>query len=289
MKVLAHAKKTKPEIPIIMITAFGTIKQSVEALKAGALDYIVKPFDVEELKIIVARGLERKKLGDENVLLKRALGERYNLANIIGTSKKMQEVNSLIEKIAATDSTVLITGESGTGKEMAARKIHALSFRKDNPFVSINCGALPENLLESELFGHVKGAFTGATTDKKGMFEAADSGTLFLDEIGEMAPWTQVKVLRALQDHKIRPVGGTAEIAVDVRIVSATNKDLKNAIAEGTFREDLFYRLNVLSLERGYPPAGQSFFSEELWEIGAAAETHHPGDHGCLRILSLAG
>lgn len=249
MQILQHVKRIKPEIPVIMITAFGTIKQSVEALQAGALDYIVKPFDVEELKIIVAQGLERKKLREENIFLKKELRDRFSPNNMLGKSKKMQEINNLIEKIAATDSTVLITGESGTGKEMAARNIHFFSARKDAPFVSINCGALPENLLESELFGHVKGSFTGAVSDKKGMFEMAESGILFLDEIGEMSPWTQVKVLRALQDRKIRRVGGTEEITVDVRIVSATNKDLKAAIANGSFREDLFYRLNVISLE----------------------------------------
>ena len=249
MQILQHVKRVKPETPVIMITAFGTIKQSVEALQAGARNYIVKPFDVEELKIIVAQGLERKKLREENILLKRELKERDSPDNMLGKSKEMQEVNNLVEKIAATDSTVLITGESGTGKEIAARNIHSLSGRRDKPFVSINCGALPENLLESELFGHVKGAFTGAVLDKKGMFEMAESGTLFLDEIGEMSSWTQVKVLRALQDRKIRRVGGTEETSVDVRIVSATNKDLKAAIDDGSFREDLFYRLNVISLE----------------------------------------
>jgi len=249
MQILQHVREKKPEIPMIMITAFGTIKQAVEALQAGALDYIVKPFDVEELKIIVAQGLERKRLEAENIFLKRELKDRYGLDNMIGKSKKMREICSLIEKIATTDSTVLITGESGTGKEIAARNIHSLSARKDGPFVSINCGALPENLLESELFGHVKGAFTGAASDKKGMFEAAESGTLLLDEVGEMSPWTQVKVLRALQEKSVRRVGGTEEVPVDVRIIAATNKDMKSAIEDGSFREDLYYRLNVISLE----------------------------------------
>jgi two-component system response regulator PilR (NtrC family) len=204
---------------------------------------------MEELKIIIAQGLESRRIQQENVLLKKELEEKYGMDNMVGKSKKMQEVYNLIEKIAVTDSTVLISGESGTGKEMAARAIHFHSRRRERPFVSINCGALPENLLESELFGHVKGSFTGAIANKKGMFETAEKGTLFLDEVGEMSPWTQVKLLRTLQDKRIRRVGGTQEIPVDVRIIGATNQDLKKRIEEGKFREDLFYRLNVISLE----------------------------------------
>lgn len=249
MELLRYVRKNRPDIPIVMITAYGTIKQAVEALKAGAMDYIVKPFDVEELKIIVAQGLEKKRLKEENLFLKRELKEKYDFQNMIGKSKVMHEIYNLIEKVACTDSTVLITGESGTGKEIAARAIHYLSTRRDRAFVSINCGALPENLLESELFGHVKGAFTGAVVNKKGMFEVAEKGTLFLDEVGEMSPWTQVKLLRALQDKRIRRVGGTEEIPVDVRIVAASNQDLKRSINEGNFREDLYYRLNVISFE----------------------------------------
>jgi DNA-binding NtrC family response regulator len=232
-----------------MITAYGTIKQAVEALKAGAMDYIVKPFDVEELKIIVAQGLEKKRLKEENLFLKKELKEKYDFENMIGKSKVMQEVYNLIEKVADTDSTVLITGESGTGKEIAARAIHYQGTRRERAFVSINCGALPENLLESELFGHVKGSFTGAVVNKKGMFEVAEKGTLFLDEVGEMSPWTQVKLLRALHDKRIRRVGGTEEVQVDVRIIAASNRDLKKSINQGNFREDLFYRLNVISFE----------------------------------------
>lgn len=249
MEVLKYVKENQPEIPVIVITAYGSIAQAVEALKAGALDYIVKPFDVEELKILVARGLERKHLEQENILLKKDLKEKYKFENMIGKSRLMQEIYLLIDKVAGTDSTVLVTGESGTGKEMAARAIHSLSRRKDKPFVTINCAALPENLLESELFGHTKGSFTGAISDKKGMFEVAHKGTLFLDEIGEMSPWTQVKLLRALQERKIRRVGGTEEIPVDVRVIAATNQDLKKRIEEGKFREDLYYRLNVISFE----------------------------------------
>ena len=248
MEILRRVKDTKPYIPVIMVTAYGTIKQAVEALKEGAMDYVVKPFDVEELKIIVSQGLERGRLKQENILLKKQLREKYSFDNIIGKSKRMMEIFSLIEKIAATDSTVLVNGESGTGKELAARAIHLLSRYQERPFVSINCGAVPDSLLESELFGHMRGSFTGAVADKKGMFEVAEGGVLFLDEVGEMSPMTQVKLLRALQDKKIRRVGGTEEIPVDIRIIAATNQDLKKKIEEGKFREDLFYRLNVLSL-----------------------------------------
>ncbi|MGQ9673016.1 MAG: sigma-54-dependent transcriptional regulator [Candidatus Aminicenantales bacterium] len=249
MEVLKYVRENKPDLPVIMITAYGSLKQAVEALKAGAIDYILKPFDVEELKIIIAQELEKRRLREENILLRRDLQQRYSFENMIGKSKAMQEVYGLIEKSSTTDSTVLITGESGTGKEMAARAIHFLSRRSERPFVSINCAALPENLLESELFGHVKGSFTGAVADKKGMFEVAQRGTLFLDEVGETSPLTQVKLLRALQERRIRRVGGTEEIQVDVRIIAATNLDLKRRIEEGKFREELFYRLNVISFE----------------------------------------
>jgi DNA-binding NtrC family response regulator len=249
MEILKYVRENRPEIPVIMITAYGSLKQAVEALKAGAIDYILKPFDVDELKIIIAQELEKRRLKEENILLKRNLKEKYSFENMIGKSKAMQEVYALIEKSAGTDSTVLISGESGTGKEMAARALHLLSRRGENPFVSINCAALPENLLESELFGHAKGSFTGAVAEKKGMFEVATRGTLFLDEVGETSPWTQVKLLRALQERKIRRVGGTEEIPVDVRIIAATNLDLKQRIEEGKFREELYYRLNVIAFE----------------------------------------
>jgi two-component system response regulator PilR (NtrC family) len=249
MELLKHVKKQKPIVPVIMITAYGSVKQAVEALKVGALDYVVKPFDIEELKILVSHGLEERKIREENILLKKSFQEQSSFENMIGKSKAMGEVFGLIEKVATTDSTVLITGESGTGKEMAARAIHALSRRRERPFVSINCAALPENLLESELFGHTKGSFTGAVADKKGMFETAHAGTIFLDEVGELSPWTQVKLFRVLQERRIRRVGGTDEIPVDVRIIAATNQDLKKRIEEGKFREELFYRLNVISFE----------------------------------------
>jgi DNA-binding NtrC family response regulator len=249
MDILRYARENLPDLPVILITAYGSIAQAVEALKAGALDYVVKPFDVEELKIIVGRGLASRRLKQENLLLKRDLKDRYGFEQMIGKSRPMQEIYILIEKVGSTDSTVLITGESGTGKEMAARAVHQQGARRDHPFVSINCAALPENLLESELFGHVRGSFTGAVSDKKGMFELAQRGTLFLDEVGEMSPWTQVKLLRALQERKVRRVGGADEIPVDVRIIAATNLDLKKRIQEGKFREELYYRLNVISVD----------------------------------------
>jgi two-component system response regulator PilR (NtrC family) len=249
MDILRYARENLPDLPVILITAYGSIAQAVEALKAGALDYVVKPFDVEELKIIVGRGLASRRLQQENLLLKRDLKDRYSFEQMIGKSRAMQEIYILIEKVASTDSTVLITGESGTGKEMAARAVHLQGARREHPFVSINCAALPENLLESELFGHVRGSFTGAVSDKKGMFELAQRGTLFLDEVGEMSPWTQVKLLRALQERKVRRVGGADEIPVDVRIIAATNQDLKKRIQEGKFREELYYRLNVISID----------------------------------------
>ncbi len=248
-EILKRVRESKPDIAVVMITAYGNVKQAVEALKAGAFDYVVKPFDVDELKIIVAKALEKKRLQEENILLRKELKEKHSFETVIGKSKKIKQIYSMIEKIAGTDSTILVTGESGTGKELAARAIHSLGPREENRFVSINCGALPENLLESELFGHVEGAFTGAVADKVGLFEVAQRGTLFLDEVGEMAPWTQVKLLRTLQDKKIRRVGGTEEAAIDVRIIAATNQDLKKKISEGKFREDLFYRLNVISFE----------------------------------------
>jgi DNA-binding NtrC family response regulator len=249
MAFLKAVKHQRPDVPVIVITAFGSVKQAVEALKEGALDYVTKPFDIEELKILVAHGFEQRRLRAENVLLKKTFQDQSSFANMIGKSKAMQEVFHLIERVASTDSTVLIMGESGTGKEMAARAVHAHSRRSEHPFVSINCAALPENLLESELFGHTKGSFTGAISDKKGMFETATLGTIFLDEVGEMSPWTQVKLFRVLQERRIRRVGGTDEIPVDVRIIAATNQDLKKRIEEGKFREELFYRLNVISFE----------------------------------------
>jgi two-component system response regulator PilR (NtrC family) len=246
--VLRAAKVVDREIPGIMITAFASTETAVEALRLGAADYLTKPFDVDELRIVVRNALERRQLRRENALLRRALHKAHRFGDIIGRSGAMLAVFDLIDTIAPTNSTVLVTGESGTGKELVARAIHARSARRERPFVALNCGALTETLLESELFGHVRGAFTGAATTKKGLVELADKGTIFLDEISETSPMMQVKLLRVLQERRFRRVGGTDEIEADIRIVAATNRDLGRLVAEGRFREDLFYRINVIPL-----------------------------------------
>jgi two-component system response regulator PilR (NtrC family) len=251
---LKEVKAQNPSITVVMITAFTSTKSAVEALKAGAFDYIAKPFDIDELKIIVRNAVERKELEDENLHLRDELEERFTFSNIIGRSAKMQEIFSIVGRIAKTTSTVLISGESGTGKELIARAIHYNSGRRGK-FVSINCGALPETLLESELFGHERGAFTGAIREKRGLFQEADRGTIFLDEIGETSTGMQIKLLRVLQDRVVRKVGGTHEVTVDVRVLAATNRDLSDSIQKGTFREDLFYRINVIPIE--LPPLRQ--------------------------------
>ena len=249
MALLEAAKKIRPEMPVIMMTAYGTIEMAVEAMKKQAYDYITKPFQNEELKLTVRKALQNHRLIKENRLLSEALSDRYQYGNIIGKSKPMLEIYDLIRKVAQSRATVLITGPSGTGKELIAKAIHYDSPRKGRPFISVNCGALTETLLESELFGHEKGAFTGAISMKKGRFELADEGTLFLDEVGEMPPSLQVKLLRVLQEMEFERVGGTKTIRVDVRVLSASNRNLKEDVAEGLFREDLFYRLNVIHIE----------------------------------------
>ena len=247
--VLREAKNIDPEIISIVMTAFATTDTAVEALRLGAADYVHKsPSAANELRLRVRKELERKQLQRENVLLKRALGSAHKFSNIIGRSDPMVSVFQLIETIAPTSSTVLITGESGTGKELAARAIHFNSLRKERPFVALNCGALSETLLDSELFGHMKGAFTGADTNKKGLIEVAEKGSIFLDEIGEMSSLVQVKLLRVLQERKYRRLGGTEEVEADIRVIAATNRDLSKMVAEGTFREDLFYRINVIPI-----------------------------------------
>jgi DNA-binding NtrC family response regulator len=246
--LIREVKAQSPSLVFIMITAHTSTRSAVEALKAGAMDYIAKPFDIEELKILVNKAVERKELEDENLHLRSALEERFTFANIIGKSAKMQEIFSIVQRIAKTMSTVLISGESGTGKELIARAIHYNSDRRGK-FVSINCGALPETLLESELFGHERGAFTGAIREKRGLFQEADRGTIFLDEIGETSTAMQIKLLRVLQERMVRRVGSNSESPVDVRVIAATNRDLSESIREGTFREDLFYRINVIPIE----------------------------------------
>jgi two-component system, NtrC family, response regulator PilR len=248
IEILRHVKAAAPDTVVIVMTAYGSTETAVAALKLGAYDYLIKPFDVDELKIVVRNALERQQLQQENLLLKAEFRSQHGLDRIIGVSPAMGAVFNLVRSVAGTSSTVLISGESGTGKELVAKAIHALSPRKDAPFVSVNCGALPENLLESELFGHMKGAFTDAHQNKKGLFEAAHRGTLFLDEVGETPPAMQVKLLRALQEKTIRRVGATEETEVDVRLVAATNRPLEDLLREGRLREDLFYRLNVIPI-----------------------------------------
>lgn len=248
LDLLREMKSASSNAPVIMITAHTSTRSAVDALKAGAHDYIAKPFDVDELKIVVRKAVERRQLENENLHLRSVLEERFTFANIIGRSRRMQEIFAIVSRIAKASSTVLITGESGTGKEMIARAIHFNSGRRGK-FVSINCGALPEQLLESELFGHERGAFTGAIREKKGLFQEAERGTIFLDEIGEMATSMQIKLLRVLQERSIRRVGGNQEIPVEVRVIAATNRDLTDSIQKGEFREDLFYRINVIPIE----------------------------------------
>jgi two-component system, NtrC family, response regulator len=249
MELLEECKKIRPELPVIMMTAYGTIEMAVEAMKKKAYDYITKPFNNEELKLIIKKALENYRLTKENRLLSEALSDRYKYGNIIGKSKPMLKIYDLIGKVAQSRASVFITGPSGTGKELIAKAVHYNSPRKDRPFISINCGALTETLLESELFGHEKGAFTGAVAMKKGRFEAADSGTLFLDEVGDMPAPLQVKLLRVLQEMEFERVGGTRTIKVDVRVLSASNRNIKDDVANNLFREDLFYRLNVMEIE----------------------------------------
>ncbi|CAN5495008.1 sigma-54 dependent transcriptional regulator [soil metagenome] len=248
IELLRAVRDFLPDVGVILMTAFATVETAREAFKLGADDFIQKPFDVEELKIIVKKAIEKQVLITENRAFKRAQRERGSVRNIIGHSDKMQAVYQMIETVAAVQSTVLVTGESGTGKELVARAIHDLSPRAEKPFISINCGAFTETLLESELFGYVKGSFTGANTNRKGLFEAADKGTIFLDEIGEMSPAMQVKLLRVLQERRVRPVGAHDEFSIDARVIAATNRDLKAMSEEGTFREDLFYRISVIPI-----------------------------------------
>lgn len=248
LSVLIASRELSPDTIVIMITAFGTMESAIEAMRAGAYDYVIKPFSVDDLKIKIRNALEKKTLRNQNILLKKEIESKYGFGNIIGRSPAMQKVFTMISKIASTKSNVLLTGESGTGKELVARAIHNLSPRKEKPFVTVNCGALPETLLESELFGHMKGSFTGAISNKEGLFEVADGGTILLDEISETSQNLQVKLLRVLEDHTFKRVGGTSDIKVDVRIIAATNLDLRRAVEEGRFREDLFYRLNVLPI-----------------------------------------
>jgi two-component system response regulator PilR (NtrC family) len=246
--VLRAAKQIDQDILGIMITAFASTDTAVEAMRLGACDYLSKPFDIDLLKMKVREKIDNRQLRQENVLLKRTLGLSHQFSNIIGRSGAMLEVFKMIETVARTNSTILLTGESGTGKGLVAQAIHFNSLRRDKPMVSLNCGAMPEALLESELFGHMKGAFTGADANKKGLLEAAEKGTIFLDEIGEMSPVMQVKLLRVLQERRFRRVGGLEELQADIRVIAATNQDLAKGVSEGRFREDLYYRINVIPI-----------------------------------------
>jgi len=248
LEALRRIKQLDEGISVVIMTAYATAETAVQALKEGAYDYIIKPFKVDELRHLLQKALEERRLRGENLRLRREIELRYHFGNLIGKSPKMQEVFSTIGRLGDSKATVLVTGESGTGKELVAKAVHFNSNRKDQAFVTVNCGAIPQELMESELFGHVKGAFTGAVAAKQGLFEVADGGTLFLDEVSELPLHLQVKLLRVLEDPEIRPVGGVKPVRVDVRIVAATNRDLPQAIAGRTFREDLFYRLNVISL-----------------------------------------
>ncbi|HJQ37239.1 MAG TPA: sigma-54 dependent transcriptional regulator [Thermoanaerobaculia bacterium] len=243
--VLRQAKENDPDCPVIVMTAFGTIENAVEAMKLGAHDFIQKPVDVDHLSLLLRRCREHRELRYENLLLKEEFQKRYRLPAIIGDSPPIVEVSNAIQRVAQTDSTVLLQGESGTGKELFARAIHQLSPRRDRPFVAINCAAIPETLIENELFGHEKGAFTGATGRQLGKFELADLGTIFLDEIGELGFNVQSKILRVLQERRFERIGGTAAIDVDVRVICASNRNLEEAVKGGAFREDLFFRINV--------------------------------------------
>jgi DNA-binding NtrC family response regulator len=249
LEFLQAVRRTDANVPVIIMTAYGTVESAVEAMKAGANDYVLKPFSLAELVLVIRKELGAQQLREENRTLREALGVKYKYDNIVADSTKMQAVLALVERVARSNATVLIGGESGVGKDLVARAIHQHSQRAAGPFVKINSTAIPETLLESELFGYEKGAFSGATTSKPGKFELADKGTLFLDEIGDVPPAIQVKLLRVLQEREFERLGGTKTLKVDVRLIAATNRDLRAALEEGTFREDLYYRLNVVAID----------------------------------------
>ena len=284
LEFLQAVKRVNATIPVIIMTAFGTVESAVEAMKAGASDFILKPFSLAELVLVIRKELATHELREENRTLREELGRRYEYKNIVARSTKMQAVLALVERVAPTNSTVLIGGESGVGKDLIARAIHEHSHRAGGPFVKINSTAIPETLLESELFGYEKGAFSGATTTKPGKFELADKGTLFLDEIGDVPPAIQVKLLRVLQEREFERLGGTRTLKVDVRLIAATNRDLRAALEDGTFREDLYYRLNVVAIDvpplRDHKediPALAIFFLEKFArESGTPARTLTP-------------
>ena len=248
LELLRHVKQVSPQTLVLMMTAFSSTEDAVLAMKQGALDYITKPFDIEKIKLVIKNALDRKKLHEEHEYYKRQYEYKFDVGNIVGDSLAIRQIFDLIQRVSPGKSTVLITGESGTGKELIARAIHQNSPRRDKPFVAVSCGAIPESLLESELFGHIKGSFTGAIANKMGLFELADTGTLFLDEIGELPLLIQVKLLRVLQERQFKRVGSTKDISIDVRIIAATNRDLRKMVEDNLFREDLYYRLHVIPI-----------------------------------------
>src|SRR6202789_4526255 len=284
LEFLQAVKRQNAALPVVVMTAFGTVETAVEAMKAGASDYVLKPFSLSEMRMVIRKELDVRDLREENRSLREALGKRYAHPNVVARSKKMQEVLATVERVAPTNSTVLLGGESGVGKDLIARAIHEKSRRASGPFIKINSTAIPENLLESELFGYEKGAFSGATTSKPGKFELADKGTLFLDEIGDVPPAIQVKLLRVLQEREFERLGGTRTVKVDVRLIAATNKDLREALEQGTFREDLYYRLNVVAIDipplrehkEDIPPLAAFFLQKFAQDSGKPVQTLTP-------------
>ena len=297
MDVLKHVRKEYPDTIVIMITGFSTVETAVEAMKLGAFDYIPKPFTPDEVSIVVKKALEKRSLQLENIYLRQELQEKYGFHNIVGKSKRMQEIYRVIAKVAPTDSTVLIYGQSGTGKELIARAIHFNSLRREKQFVPVDCAVLSENLLESELFGHVRGSFTGAVTTKPGLFEVADGGTVFLDEVGNISLSIQAKLLRVLQEREFTPVGGTKIKKVDIRLIAATNKNLEKMIKEETFREDLYYRLNIVPIflpplkerQEDIPPLASHFLKKYSEEMGKTIKGFTPEAMERLHPIPLAG
>ena len=283
LDLLAEMRERRPHTPVILMTAFGTIQVAVSAMRGGALDFVTKPFQAEELLVSLERAFERRALEEENRRLRRAVARVSSFGELVGKSPAMNEIYAMIKKIATNRSNILITGDSGTGKEVVARSIHFTGARAAKPFVPINCTAMPEGLLESELFGHVRGAFTGAYANKKGLFETAEGGTLFLDEIGDMPVSLQGKLLRVLQDREVRPVGGTQNQKIDVRIIAATNQDIHRAIEEGRFRRDLYFRLNVIPIH--IPPLRER--SEDIPVLAEAFLRKH-SDDGRVRFSDAA-
>jgi DNA-binding NtrC family response regulator len=290
LQLLAELKEYEPSLPIIVITAYGTIENAVQALRSGAYDYIAKPFENDEIKLTVAKAFERERLLAENRYLHAELEGRYDFSGIVGGSLAMQQVYDMASSVAVSNANVLITGESGTGKELLARSIHYSSLRKEKPFVVLNCAALSEGVLESELFGHEKGAFSGALDTRKGRFERADQGTLFIDEVAEMSMAAQVKLLRVIQEHEFERVGGNKTISVDVRIVAATNKKLEDQVKDGNFREDLYYRLNVVNINvpplrsrrEDVEPLSRFFLDKYTSETGKKIADLSPRALSCL-------